>query len=89
MPKNTTPLLLVAEQVAEQLNIPVTTLRKNCSANPEAVPPFLKLGGAINAPVRWRQCDVDDWLQAQFDACNHRSDSLLTSRNPGDRYKNN
>ena len=60
--------LLTAEDVALTLNISVSTLRKNVSVNPSAVPPFLKLGKASNSPVRWRQQDVEQWLMEQFNA---------------------
>lgn len=62
--------LLVADEVAERLAIPVATLRKNVSVNPEAVPPFLKLGNARNSPVRWRPSDVEAWTEMQFKKLN-------------------
>ena len=74
------PPLLSAKDVAELLSIPVSTLRKNVSANPTSIPPFLKLGRASNSPVRWRRSDVDAWIQTRFDANNSTDDftSLLT-----------
>ena len=57
--------LLKAEQVAEILAIPVSTLKKNVSCNPASIPPFIKLGKAVNSPVRWRVKDVDVWLDNQ------------------------
>ena len=73
------PPLLTAEKVAEILAMPLSTLRKNCSVSPESIPPFLKLGNASNSPVRWRRCDVDAWIQKQFDKHNTETDfqSLL------------
>ncbi len=73
------PPLLTAEQVAERLAMSVSTLRKNVSVSPASVPPFLKLGQASNSPVRWRVCDVNAWIDAQFDANNTETDfqSLL------------
>ena len=60
--------LLRAKDVAEIMAIPLSTLKKNVSANPSAVPPSLKLGNQPNSPVRWRRCDVERWIQAQFDS---------------------
>ena len=71
------PPLLTADQVAEILSMSASTLRKNCSVSPESIPPFLKLGNASNSPVRWRRCDVDGWIQAQFDANNAENDFQL------------
>lgn len=72
--------LLTAEDVAELLSIPISTLRKNVSVNPTSIPPFLKLGKSSNSPVRWRRSDVDAWIQTLFDANNSTDDftSLLT-----------
>jgi len=71
---NSAPLL-IAKDVAEMLAIPVSTLRKNVSVNPSAVPPFLKLGTARNAPVRWREVDVTAWIEARFKASNENNSS--------------
>ena len=62
--------LMRAEDVAKAIAMPVNTLKKNVSANRTSVPPFLKLGGYPNSPVRWRKADVEQWLQERFDACN-------------------
>lgn len=62
--------LLVAENVAERIAVPLATLKKNVSANPSAVPPFLKLGDKPNSPVRWRATDVEAWIQARFEESN-------------------
>ena len=66
--------LLNAVEVAARLSIPVSTLRKNVSANKSAVPPFIKLGNASNSPIRWRLQDVEDWLQEQYEASNSEQD---------------
>lgn len=62
--------LLVASNVAKIIAMPLATLKKNTSANPSAVPPFLKLGDKPNSPVRWRKKDVETWIQARFEASN-------------------
>ena len=62
--------LLLADEVAEIISMPVNTVKKNVSANKASVPPYLKLGDKPNSPVRWRKSDVEKWLQDRFDACN-------------------
>ncbi|MFK5951330.1 MAG: helix-turn-helix domain-containing protein [Methylococcales bacterium] len=72
------PPLLTAKGVAARLSIPVSTLRKNVSANKSAVPPFIKLGKASNSPIRWRAQDVEDWLQEQFETSNAEQEFNFT-----------
>ena len=62
--------LLNAEQVAEILAIPVSTLKKNVSQNPESVPPPIRLGNAKNSPLRWIEEDVMAWIEERRGA-NH------------------
>lgn len=57
--------LLTAKELATILNIPLSTLRKNVSFNPESLPKPLKLGKARNSPVRWRLQDIEAWLEQQ------------------------
>jgi len=64
--------LLRASEVAAIIAIPVSTLKKNVTANPAAVPPSLKLGNKANSPVRWRMSDIELWIQQQFEAVNGR-----------------
>ena len=66
--------LLMATTVAEVIAVPLATLKKNVSANPSAVPPFLKLGDKPNSPVRWRASDVEAWIQARFEESNPATD---------------
>ena len=75
------PPLLTAEQVAEILAMPLSTLKKNCSVRPDAVPPFLKLGNQPNSPIRFRRCDVEAWIKKQVDENNSTNDfELLLSK---------
>ena len=70
MSRENIPHLLTADAVAGILSISPSTLRKNVSVSPSAVPPFIKLGNASNSPIRWRAQDVEDWLQAKYEANN-------------------
>ncbi len=60
-----TPLpnaLLDASGLAAQLGISVSSIYRRRSLG-EPLPPAIKIGGS----VRWRQSDVDSWLESQME----------------------
>lgn len=57
------PIALVdASGLAAQLGISVSSIYRRRSLG-EPLPPALKIGGS----VRWRQSDVDEWLEQQLE----------------------
>ena len=61
--KSAQPLMTLTD-LAELLGRSPETIRKDIRRNPEAVPPRLVL--PHTRLLRWRQCDVDAWLENAF-----------------------
>ena len=53
---------LTTQEAAKKFGIPIGTLIK--ARNKGDGPQFLKLGGANNAPLRYRETDIQDWLDS-------------------------
>ena len=54
--------LLTAKDLSDQTGLSVGTIYRKRSMG-ESLPKALKIGGA----VRWRQCDIDAWLDQQME----------------------
>lgn len=57
--------LLTLNELAALLRRRPETIRKDLRRNPDAVPPRLNLPGT--RLLRWRACDVQNWLAAHVD----------------------
>lgn len=55
-------MLVNVETLSEQLGISVSSIYRRRSLG-EPLPPALKIGGS----VRWRQKDIDAWLEEQLE----------------------
>lgn len=54
--------LLKAKELGDQLGISAASIYRRRSLG-EPLPPAIKIGGSI----RWRQSDVDAWLESQLE----------------------
>lgn len=54
--------LLTAKDLSSQLGISASSIYRRRSLR-ESLPPAVKIGGS----VRWRQSDVDAWLESQLE----------------------
>lgn len=48
-----------ATQLAEQLGISESSVRRHCCYDPEKLPPFIRIGNS----VRWKPETVEQWLE--------------------------
>jgi predicted DNA-binding transcriptional regulator AlpA len=67
--------LLTLDDLAKVLNRSPQTIRKDIRRNPEAVPPRLVLPGT--RLLRWRTCDVEEWLERHVQSVQVHSKAAL------------
>ncbi len=53
---------LTIKELAEHLNLRLSTLRTNVSRAPESIPPFLRVGKLIRFPI----AELDKWESEQL-----------------------
>ena len=60
------PLVAGPDAVAEILGVSAETIRRHARHNPGAVPPAFTIGNGQRSRLRFRRCDVEQWLADRF-----------------------
>ena len=56
------PLVAGPEAVAEVLGVSAETVRRHARHQPGSVPPAFAIGNGQRSRLRFRRCDVEQWL---------------------------
>jgi hypothetical protein len=74
-----TTRIFTKRDIAARYSMQLSTVNTLCSRSPSSLPPFFKMGGSANSPIRFREEDCDIWDNERVKTEQARRSSKLES----------